>query len=123
MSTVIIPPVISQPGVHSFESWRVLYKYILDCMYTNIEKALIASQPRWIDFVTASSSLNLTGTATTATAVAAAVNENAPAPAVASSPTSVVVAINVNWDELRRRLERHVYATSSSRFKSYHPIW
>jgi hypothetical protein len=84
-------PVITQPGVHSFESWRVMYKYVLDCMYTNIEKALSVSQMDCCD---------------------------ADADADAESST-----INVNWEELRRRLERHVYTTSSSRFKRYHPIW
>jgi len=103
MTLAFIPiPVITQPNVHSFESWRVMYKDVLDCMYTNIEKALSVSlkqhqrqhqhQHQWMD-------------------------------CDASAENTQSSTINVNWEELRRRMERHVYITSSSRFKRYHPIW
>jgi hypothetical protein len=110
-----VPKHGSQEGVHSFEKWRVMYEYILDCMYSNVRQALTASLPRWGE----SATVHHNGPSYSATSAEMQQQQQQQTPSTMMTLTSV----EVDWEELRRRLERHVYATSSSRFKSYHPIW
>lgn len=107
-------PYIVQAGLHSFDKWRVMYKYTLDCMYSNVRAALSTSHPRWSELPVVAAAAS-----SSATASASAASSSA-----SSGITITNVAnIEVDWEELRRRLERHVYATSASRFRSYQPLW
>ena len=90
-----IPRAPLQPGLHSFEAWRERYEYMLDCMFMNVQRTLTSSQHRWSSWTDVDP----------------------------TQVTTTVSSINVDWEELRRRLERHVYATSCSRFRRYRPIW